>query len=347
MLQLCGTLCAKSFIVALAALAATASFAQSSVTLSGSINVGVMDTGAAGEKAGVASLGNGANAINIASSEDLGGGLRGGFTGQIRYLANTGDVNSAGLATITNNVAASSGNQLLHAANAFISGGFGTVRIGKIAEAGSCAFDPWGCTSGAGLMAGSTGGVSALVGAGTQANSVSYATPAISGFSAGYQTTLTTPDRARERSVLNLGYAQGPVSLAYVQVKGGGNSLAPNPSSSAVGTTGDDVNLKQDFVGASYDFGVARIGVSNSKTKLAGATSADVNAVTATAPMGAFTLLAGYAKDKAKAADKDTRTAFGVNYALSKRTTLGADLFKAEAGAGTGTGFVVRVGHTF
>ena len=44
-----------------------------------------MDTGAVGQKAGVASLGNGANAINIASTEDLGGGLKGGFTGQIRY----------------------------------------------------------------------------------------------------------------------------------------------------------------------------------------------------------------------------------------------------------------------
>ncbi len=306
-----------------------------------------MDTGASGTKAGVASLGNGANAINIASSEDLGGGLRGGFTGQIRYSAATGDVNSAGLAPITNNVASSSGNQLLHAANAFISGGFGTVRVGKIAEAGSCAFDPWGCTAGAGLMAGSTGGVSALVGAGTQANSISYATPTINGFGGGYQTTLTTPDRAKERSVLNLNYAKGPLALGFVQVKGGGNSLAPNPTSAAVGTTGNNINLTQNFIGARYNLGFATLGVSNSKTKLAGVTSADVNAFTATAPMGAYTLLAGFAKDKTKAANADTRTAVGVNYALSKRTTLGADLFKAEAGAGTGTGFVVRVGHTF
>ena len=193
-----------------------------------------MDTGRAGEKAGVASLGNGANAINIASSEDLGGGLRGGFTGQIRYSAATGDVNSAGPAVLTTTPFSSSGNQLLHAANAFISGGFGTVRVGKIAEAGSCAFDPWGCTAGAGLMAGSTGGVNALVGAGTQANSVSYATPTINGFSDGYQTTVTNPDRAKERSVLNLNYSKGPLAVGLVQVKGGGNSLAPNPTAAAI-----------------------------------------------------------------------------------------------------------------
>jgi predicted porin len=338
----------KKTLIALATLAAAGTaFAQSSVTLSGSINVGVMDTGRAGEKAGVASLGNGANAINIASSEDLGGGLRGGFTGQIRYSAATGDVNSAGLAPITNNVASSSGNQLLHAANAFISGGFGTVRVGKIAEAGSCAFDPWGCTAGAGLMAGSTGGVNALVGAGTQANSVSYATPTINGFSGGYQTTVTNPDRAKERSVLNLNYAKGPLAVGLVQVKGGGNSLAPNPTAAAIGTTGNNVDLTQNFVGARYNLGFATLGVSNSKTELAGVTSADVNTLSATAPMGAYTLLAGFAKDKTKAANADTRTAVGVNYALSKRTTLGADLFKAEAGANTGNGFVLRVGHTF
>jgi predicted porin len=329
----------KKTLIALAVLAVSgAAFAQSTVTLSGSINVGVMDTGAVGQKAGVASLGNGANAINIASTEDLGGGLKGGFTGQIRYSAATGDLNSAGV---------TANNQLLHAANAFISGGFGTIRVGKIAEAGSCAFDPWGCTAGAGLMAGSAGGVSALVGAGTQGNSVSYATNTISGFSAGYQTTATNPDRARERSVLNLNYAQGPVTLAYVQVKGGGNSMAPNPTGAAIATTGDNINLKQDFIGARYNLGVATVGISNSKTELAGATTADVTALTAVAPMGAYTLLAGYAKDKKKATNADTRTAVGVNYALSKRTTLGADLFKAEAGAGTGTGFVVRVGHTF
>jgi predicted porin len=342
----------KKTLIALAVLAVSgAAFAQSTVTLSGSINVGVMDTGRAGEKAGVASLGNGANAINIASTEDLGGGLKGGFTGQIRYSAATGDMNSAGPALLTPTTA-SSANQLLHAANAFISGGFGTIRVGKIAEAGSCAFDPWGCTAGAGLMAGSAGGVSALVGAGTQANSVSYATNTISGFSAGYQTTVTNPDRARERSVLNLNYAQGPVTLAYVQVKGGGNSLAPLPTGAAIATTGDNLNLKQDFIGARYNLGVATVGISNSKTQLAGTTTADITALTAVAPMGAYTLLAGYAKAKTgtgytATALNDTRTAVGVNYALSKRTTLGADLFKAEAGAGTGNGFVVRVGHTF
>jgi hypothetical protein len=62
--------------------------------------------------------------------------------------------------------------------------------------------------------------------------------------------------------------------------------------------------------------------------------------------MGAYTILAGYTKDKKAAATADTRVALGANYALSKRTTLGADLFKQDQVGGS-TGFVVRARHTF
>jgi hypothetical protein len=62
--------------------------------------------------------------------------------------------------------------------------------------------------------------------------------------------------------------------------------------------------------------------------------------------MGAVTLLAGYAKNKSAAATADTKMGLGANYALSKRTTLGADLFKQD-GVGAGTGFVTRIRHNF
>jgi predicted porin len=78
----------------------------------------------------------------------------------------------------------------------------------------------------------------------------------------------------------------------------------------------------------------------------AGATTADIMSIGATIPMGAYTILAGYNKDSKAAANADTKIAVGANYALSKRTTLGADLFKAEA-AGAGTGFVIRARHNF
>lgn len=354
----------KKTLIALAALAAAGTaFAQSSVTLSGSIQVGVMDTGAAGDTAQVAHLGNGANAININTVEDLGGGLRGGFSSQIRYNVTNGDVNSSG-----------AGNALFHAANAYVGGGFGTVRIGKIAEASTCGLDPWACGGGAALQAGV--GVSALTGAATVSNAVSYTTPTINGFSASFQTSLSAAPgvantgRTNERETLNISYAKGPLTLQFLDIKGSGNTVGNLALGGAIAANGTnasttgiiDAPTKNQAIGGSYNFGFARLSLVNSVAKnAAGAKTADITSIGATIPMGAYTILAGYNKAKTggtltATAANDTKIAAGVNYALSKRTTLGADLFKAESAtavAGTGatgnagTGFVLRVGHTF
>ena len=308
-----------------------------------------MDTGGATSKAAVSTLGGGANAVNIVTLEDLGGGLRGGFDSQIRFNAATGDRNSAG-----------SGQALFHGANVYVGGGFGTVRVGKIIEASNCGFDVWGCTGGAGMIAGhgtasghDRNGVSGLIGAQTQAQSVSYATPTISGFSASIQTTVGT--RANERQVLNLSYANGPLSVQFLQSK---SSLNVSGTDSGAANILDG-NGKGTSIGASYDFGMAKLNIFNAKTDkitaytgtpsgsfAAGNVDRDITGVTASMPMGAYTLLAGYAKDKKQAAATDTKIAVGANYALSKRTTLGADMFKSDA-VGAGTGFVLRARHTF
>lgn len=331
----------KKSLIALASLAATASFAQSTATISGSISVGVMDTGAAGATAAVSTLGGGANAINIVTVEDLGGGLKGGFDSQMRFNAVTGDRGSSG-----------TGNALLHGANVYLSGGFGTVRLGKIIEASNCGFDAWGCTSGAGMIAGhsttaghASTGLSAPVAAGTQANSVSYTTPTISGFSASVQSTLSNASRVNERQVMSLNYANGPLALQFLQSKNSANTAADGGSIT-------DVKGKGTSIGASYDFGVAKLNVVNAVTENASGTkTADITSINASVPMGAYTILAGYAKAKTgtgytATAANDTKTALGVNYALSKRTTLGADVFKSEA-VGAGTGYVLRARHTF
>ena len=317
----------KKTLIALAVLAVSgAAFAQSSATISGSINVGIMDTGAVGATAGVAQLGNGSNAVNIITSEDLGGGLKGGFTSQMRFNAITGDMNSS----------SGGGNALFHAANAYISGGFGTVRVGKIAEYGHCAFDPWGCTGGAGTQAGAASTISALVASNTQASSVSYATPSISGFSAGYQTTVSA--RAEERTVLNIGYSAGPLALSFASA----DNSAASGASALTGT-----KSAQQSIAVGYNLSFGRVTFVNTTTdNAAGATTSDVTAWGLTVPMGAVTLLAGYAKDDKAATTADTKMAVGMNYALSKRTSLGADLFKQD-GVGRSTGFVARVRHNF
>jgi predicted porin len=321
----------KKTLIALAVLAVSgAAFAQSTATISGSISVGVMDTGAAGAKAGVATLGGGANAINIVTREDLGGGMTAGFDSQMRFNAATGDRNSAG-----------TGNSLLHGANVYVGGGFGTIRVGKIIEASNCAFDPWACTGGAGTNAGAPGTISGLIAAGTIAQAVSYQTPTIGGFSANYHTSVSA--RTNERSVMNLTYAAGPLSAQFLQSKNSANVAGDAAGAASI----TDVAGQGTSIGASYNFAAARLSVFNAKTEnAASATTADITAVTASMPMGAYTILAGYSKDKKRAANADTKLAIGANYALSKRTTLGADLFKQEQVGGS-TGFVVRARHNF
>ena len=75
----------KKSLIALAALAATASFAQSSVTLSGAVDVAYANKAVTsgtgtnlGKATGVSEGQNTANRINFAMTEDLGGGLKAG-----------------------------------------------------------------------------------------------------------------------------------------------------------------------------------------------------------------------------------------------------------------------------
>ncbi len=329
-----------------------------------------MNTGAAGDSAQVGSLGGGANAINIATTEDLGGGMRAGTSFQMRFNAATGDRGSAG-----------NGNALFHEANVFLTNSMGTLRVGKIAEASICSFDPWGCTGGASTVAGATGTIGAngsgLIGAQAVQNAFSLATPVINGFSASYLTSISPSEGATasassagsqsigrkfERTSLSLNYAKGPIAARYLRTTGsnntGGDWTSLNRGATAA-TNGaiSDADATATAIAASYNFGVALVNVSNSLTEnAAGAKTADITVVSASIPMGATTLLAGYSKDSVKAANADTRFAVGVNYALSKRTTVGADIFKQEgmaAVAGTGatgaagTGFVIRARHTF
>jgi len=340
---------------ALAALAAPASFAQSTATISGSINVGIMATGAEGASgdANVASQGGGANAININTTEDLGGGMKGGFQSQMRFNAATGDRNSAG-----------TGYALLHVANAYLQGGFGTVRLGKIGEMHNCGFDPWGCTGGAGMVAGHSGSVSALIAGGTTANAVHYTTPNFNGVSLSLQTSRSTrtntpnfsgvslslqtsrSTRTNERRLVSIDYARGPITAQWLQLNNTANTWGDS------GSNPGDAKAKGTSLGASYDLKFAKLNVINAVTKNAdGAKTANVYSLSGSIPMGAYTWLTGYNKSKTGASytatsANDTKFAVGVNYALSKRTTLGADVFNSEVANGS-TGYNLRIRHTF
>jgi predicted porin len=313
----------KKQLIAAAVAGAFALPAMAQVTISGSIQSGLMDTGAAGQKLTVAPrLGGGMNAININSSEDLGGGMSAGASFQMRFDSTGANRNTSVGPTVSANA------PLFHAANVFISSGFGTVRVGKIIEDSNCMGDPWGCGGGAGMMAGSTTG--ALLFANSMDRAVQYQTRVINGFQfTATSTSMQAPTGSAERSTYRLNYTQGPLAVQYLM--------------------GEESNkAEQSGLTATYNLGFITPMISTAVSKTAaGVKTRDMTVFAATIPLRpGLTGLVGYSKDQSAAANADTRWALGVNYALSKRTTLGADVFEQEQVGGS-SGFVLRARHTF
>jgi len=323
----------KKQLIAAAVAGAFALPAMAQVTLSGSISNGIVNSGASGAKTNVGSIGGGANAINLTATEDLGGGLSGGFRGQIRFNSSTGNFNSAN---------GTGGDATgFHDASVFLSDAkIGTVRLGKIFEDSNCGFDPWGCLTGAGALTTTGIAASILTGAQTQANSIYLASPRIQGFGLTFQTTLNRVNE--DRQVLNLDYSSGPISAQILKTQG---SLAAG-TGTRNGLTGG--TKEEDLaIAVSYNFGFARLIYSSITGKNASDIKVkDIQYVAASIPMGAAAIWAAYSRDDNAVKSADTSWALGINYALSKRTSVGADIFEREVVGGT-TGFALRARHTF
>ena len=109
----------KKSLIALAVLTASGiSFAQSSVTLSGKMNIGIAKTGDA--KAALTGGADGSDSrIIFRGTEDLGGGLKANFHAETGFKPDTGNLDNTA-------------NQLFQRqAWGGLSGGFGEVRAGR------------------------------------------------------------------------------------------------------------------------------------------------------------------------------------------------------------------------
>ena len=309
----------KKSLIALAALAATASFAQSTATISGSISVGVMDTGAAGATAAVSTLGGGANAINIVTTEDLGGGMSASFW----LEAGLNIDNGVGQASNTNNQAgglqASNGGLTFNRRSTVsLNGSFGEVRLGRDYTPQfwtQTAYDPFG-TVGVGANIALTGGAPAANLTGVRAsNSIGYLSPKFNGFGVWAQTYMgenksdvaaPADKKTGSGNGVRVTYDNGPLSLA----------LANSSTDTGVGTTWKATNI-----GGSYDLGVAKILALSTTDKPTGALDIKGNLIGATMPMGAGTIKLSQSQTK-QGDNKSDKTAIGYVYGLSKRTSL-------------------------
>ena len=350
----------KKSLIALAALAAvTTASAQSSVTVSGALILGVGTTElgtATSDLQIVRSTGN----IGFSGTEDLGGGLKAGFNFQTTF----------GQAAATNvTVSAQAAQRTLlgdRQAHLTLSGDLGTVLVGKGSSAIKAMggiYDVSGLPLINGLGAGdsgesfSTAGNIAIAAGDTNAriiygdaftNQLSYSSPSINGFSVsvGMTPVQTTSTGVGDDSVgkdsysYSLSYSNGPLNavINLTDVQGG---TAP---------------YQLTTVAANYDLGVAKIGVTQQSVRLdSGTNPGNATAITASIPLGAGAIGVGYGRRLASGSsstsfgDDVKHTFFGYKHNLSKRTSISAIMSNIDR-TGTTTDLKethILIGHSF
>jgi predicted porin len=345
----------KKSLVALAALAATSAFAQSSVTLSGNVDAAYASISYKGQKvSGITNNGSSTSTIQLSGTEDLGGGLKANFklNSDFNVASTNGNAGYGGVATVqaagtttTTGAAGSSGSWLNSEQFIGLSGGFGTVQAGVVnnlsLSAGGTG-NPFGTAIGSGFRALYNTDVIGTMGAAGTAGSVvrydhsiKYISPAINGFSLAlynvskndkassdaFSTTFGNYDRAGVTETA-LNYNQGPINVSYASQSAKGRDISQLNAS-----TGVLVNTTLNTLGANYTFGNTTAYLLN-QTSEATTTSATTRDTKYTSfgvkhVMGATTLLAQMgtlSNDVTNTADKSKLTGLGADYALSKRT---------------------------
>jgi predicted porin len=170
-------------------------------------------------------------------------------------------------------------------------------------------------------------------------NSVRYATPNFSGFSAevvyGFGENKTATADATKNVSGSLKYANGPIGVA-------------------LGYADDEVSagfkVRNTAIGGSYDFGVAKAFLSFNQAKITGLANQKEWAVGVRAPVGATTLVAQYAQSKGDDLGKNQSFGLEAQYSLSKRTTAYAAFNRTKveiAQDAKNSVFGLGVRHTF
>jgi len=305
-------------LAALALMASTAALADG-VTISGGIDIGMQNSTNGGSKMGSGLLG--INVVNVAASEDLGGGLKADLFVQHRFEA----INGKSTYGVGLNEDATAGRTTFwNQSYVGLTGDFGSIKIGRQIESyalGIFTFDVTG-----GMNMGST--VTTFVGGQNttgvfQDNTIRYSSPNINGLSldASYVTQDSADCAARAcakgDNALTLTYASGALTVGAGQSK----SKAMNEGAGVTGKYG----------GVGYDMGFMKANLIYQSATDRG-TSTGLNA---SVPItDALTLWGSVYRIKAGDAggyDGNSTAITGV-YALSARTKVFAN-FQTTTGS--------------
>ena len=280
------------------------------MTISGTVdaaltntNVVATDGAAAVKNTGLSHSNRGTTGVVFSGVEDLGGGLKAEFLWELNYNpANTGSLSSQP----DNKDQFQTGQTY-----AGLSGAFGSLRAGAPNTPSLTAMtsrQPFGTKIG--------GGYTGALGTGRVRydNSVVYATPNFSGFTAALGYAFKTKDATSVTQAsytdFGLNYANGPLraGVAYFETE----------------KTGTGVKGKQTNLYGQYDIGAATLYLGyGDETTAANVKQKGYNVAAKYAVTPTVALLANYADLDVKNSTQDKKTtALGAEYALSKRSTI-------------------------
>ncbi|RZI44610.1 porin [Herbaspirillum sp. HC18] len=357
----------KATLGLLACVATGSALAQTSVTVSGLVDLyagSMKNSGDTGRRAVVGSGGMTTSWFGFKGSEDLGGGLRADFALTGFYRADTGEVGRFG-----------GDNLFSRDANIGLAGGFGKVQLGRglapqflptvlfnpfgdsftfspLVLHADVPSGPFGARTWTAADAGDTG----------WSNQIIYTTPKFGGLTANlhYQFGEVAGASGRKNAGVNLIYFEGPLGLTAfyhdVQVAN------PNPGA-IIDATASPVNFasinrqKAGFVGASYNFNVVKLFATYQRNKDDTTTAAKmtdkVYSLGLSAPVGPGSVLLAYANTKRSGTlvgaerERDT-TSLGYDYSLSKRSDIYTVLMSDKiSSASRENSFGVGLRHKF
>lgn len=356
----------KKNLIALSAamLCISAAHAQSSVQVTGVVDMYVGSMQFAGEKNKTNVVGSGGMTTSwfgFKGTEDLGGGLKAHFNLTSFIRADTGTPGRF-------DSPAGSDPFFSRDANISLSGGFGSVMLGRGLAPNflptilsnplgdSFTFAPLVLHANVPLFP-SANSVSAW-GVGAKelgrttpsdtgwSNEIIYSTPSLGGLKANlhYQFGEQTGGNSSKKNLgLNALYFGGPLTLtAFYERDQISNPFTPNAPLAAT--------RKDWMVGGAYDFSVAKAFLSYGQSTTDGSDEkAKTAQVGASVPLGGGKVLASYAQTKLSLANASRKTlTVGYDYELSKRTDAYAMVMNDRiTNVDSGTSLAVGIRHRF
>ncbi len=327
---------------------------------------GVLDAGVFNAKsAGVSNtfLTNGAHTssrLGFKGTEDIGGGLKANFGLEAGLSVDNGSLGGPsgangstkiGVGVVANGAhpdSTSNASNQIFSRGAFVGleGSFGKINAGKISTHSNSHILAY--TPGATNIAAVSFRTAATTSSGWLDNTIEYVSPTMAGLTARVLhttgNTAASSTAAEGNTDANKKFGNGQeFGLSYAN----GPLAAGIYTAERKTTASNTIKAKTSGVGATYDFGVAKVGFTANESDPDNTVSTDKikgNSVGVTVPLNAKVTLAGfYGASKTQNTKKADFTSVNLDYALSKRTIAYANYTQVK-NSGTGTSTLAGMG---